>query len=157
MKLPTPLLAFLASLTVIVYPTIACAGEQFFVVVNAENKISNDSETLHRTLRRIYLKEITSWPNGDSSIFFARPEQTLEEQVFRQMILNMDDDALQEYWTRLKQIKGETPPRAVSSTRILLRQLQRKTNAVGVISKNEFDALAGADQNLRIVATLGTE
>lgn len=132
----------------------AHAAERVFVIINAQNDSLDRNEDVKAILRRIYLKEITSWPSGDRAIFFGRPADSEEEQAFRAAILGMSDDALEEHWTRMKQIRGETPPRAISSTRILLRQIESKKNAVGVISDEDFSKLIADSDDHRIIETI---
>ena len=134
----------------------AAAAEDFLVVVNRENDAVTRESDVPALLRRIYLKEVTAWPGGEPAIFFGRPADSAEEQAFRMKILQMSDDALEEHWTRLKQIRGETPPRAISSTRILIRQLDAKSNAVGVISRSDYESLVDSDDSHFIVSVIET-
>ena len=130
------------------------AAEEFLIVVNKDNDILKRESDVEELLRRIYLKEVTSWPGGERAVFFGRPSDSPEEQAFRMKILNMSDDGLEEHWTRLKQIRGETPPRAISSTRILLRQIDSKKYAVGVVSKRDFESLVDLDGSHRVISTI---
>ncbi|MGF1545185.1 MAG: hypothetical protein ACFB00_11910 [Parvularculaceae bacterium] len=129
-------------------------GDGVVVLVNAHNEISLDEDETKRLLRRLYLKERSSWPDGERAVFFARASADVAERRFRREILDMTDASLDDHWIRQKQTRGETPPRAVRSTRILMRQIERRPNAVGVVTKSEFDELSGTHENVRILISL---
>ncbi|MEL7486299.1 MAG: hypothetical protein AAGJ87_03665 [Pseudomonadota bacterium] len=138
-------------------PSTLSARDGAVVLVNRENAVSVDEQEARRLLRRLYLKERTSWPSGERVVFFARSPDNIAEQLFRETVLDMRTGALDDYWLRLKQTRGETPPRAVGSTRILLRQIDAKANAVGVVSLSEYEALSQKYNNIRVLMTLDGE
>lgn len=131
----------------------AFSVEQFYVLVNAENDVVLDDENAHVLLRRIYLKQLTAWPSGKKSYFFARKDETDTEGAFRKIILKMSDAQLNDHWLKMKQIRGSTPPRAVGSTRILLRQLEIRSGAVGVVSAEDFNKHAKDNPKIKILTT----
>jgi len=66
----------------------------------------------------------------------------------------MSGAQIEDHWMRMKQTRGETPPRSVKSSRIVLRQIQLKENAVTVIAKSEFEMLGINYNNIKILIEL---
>ncbi len=129
-----------AVLTMMSTPALA---ENFAIVVNAENGFSGDQGTLQTQIKRLYLKEQSAWPGGIESIPFGREEASPEQMAFEQFILGMSSAEIQGHWLKLKQIRGETPPRGIGSARILARQIGKNPGAFGVVLSSEAAAIAG--------------
>ncbi len=49
-------------------------------------------------------------------------------------------------------MRGLTPPRAVNSTRILLRQMQLRRDAVGIISEHDYLKHAKDSPRIKVLA-----
>lgn len=109
------------------------------IIINSENIIEMPEDRTVAMLRRLYLKQKTTWPDGRSAIVFARPGNSVEEIAFRRSILGMSDNQLHDHWLRMKQTQGETPPRSVDSVRILLRQIRNKPEAVSIVSRKDLE------------------
>ncbi len=135
-------------------PAFADLETTYFVIVNEKNTTDLNIDEKSILLRRLYLKEQTWWPKGGKSLFFARNENSMEEQVFRKIILLISDRQLDDHWIRMKQTRGVTPPRSVNSTRILLRQIKSRPDAVGVISKSDYLKFVKDDPQIRIFTTI---
>ena len=126
--------------------------EKFYVVVNEECDVDLEDKNVFHLLRRLYLKQQTFWPSGETSVFFARNEVSAEEKAFRKVVLHMTDAQLDDHWVKMKQMRGLTPPRAVNSTRILLRQMQLRRDAVGVISEHDYLKHAKDSPRIKVLA-----
>lgn len=118
----------------------AQAGE-YVVIVNAANPASGDDESLKKLIKRQFLKQQTTWPDNETAVPFARKSDSEAQLSFQRDILGMSRTELDAHWLRLKQTTGETPPREVGSTRILIRQVKNKKGAFGVIGKPEVASL----------------
>ena len=129
------------------------AEAQFYVLVNGANNSAMDEKNVHVLLRRIYLKQQTAWSSGKKSYFFARKDANSAELAFRKIVLGMSDSELDKYWLRMKQVRGLTPPRAVGSTRILLRQLQIRGGAVGVVSEEDYHKYVENNPHVQVLTT----
>lgn len=129
------------------------AEEKYHVLVHKASESRLGDREVLLFLKRIYLKQQTTWPDGSKVYFFARRQGSDEETAFRDVILSMNDAQLDDYWVKMKQKRGLTPPRAVSSSRILLRQLQMRANAIGVISGADFNKHAQNNPDVEILFT----
>lgn len=109
----------------------------FWVVVNANNRFSEEASTMRAQVRRLYLKQQHSWPNDDKSVPFGRPQDNPAHDAFLGAILGMTEGELDSHWLRMKQTSGETRPDAVSSVKSLLRQIARKKGAFSIIQAGE--------------------
>lgn len=119
-------------------PGAANAGETFYILVNSTNDAKAEGDAGLALMRRLYLKQQMAWPDGEPSLFFARTDGSQEEMAFRAVVLSMSNSELSAHWIRMKQMRGLAPPRAVDSTRILIRQLQSRPEAIGVVSEADY-------------------
>ncbi len=134
-------------------PVSASAKFKFYVLVNTENDISlAENETLI-LLNRLYLKKSTEFPGGKKALFFARRKDSLEEIAFRKTILKLKQSQLEDHWLKMKQTRGLTPPRGIGSTRILLRQLKSRPEAIGVLSEKDYRKHAQDLSDVKILLT----
>ncbi len=119
-------------------------AQTYAVVVNAENQFSGDEDTKRTQVKRLYLKEQTSWPGGIESIPFGREAGSPEQTAFEKAVLIMSSSEIEGHWLKLKQIRGETPPRGIGSARILARQIGKNTGGFGVVLATEAGGIANA-------------
>lgn len=131
-------LAAVAALVAGLAAAPAQAGE-FAVLVNADNDVGG--EQARAEVARLFLKRKSEWPNGVRARPFARPADSAAHAAFVASVLEATPDQLQHWWARLKQTRGETPPRAVGSTRFLLRAIGRREGAFGYAAKSEIESL----------------
>lgn len=119
----------------------AWAGD-YVVIVNAGNDASGDIGSLKQLVKRQFLKQQTSWPNKEPSLPFARGADSAAHKAFLQNVLAMSQAEIDTHFLRLKQTTGETPPRQIGSTRILIRQVTNKAGAFGIIEKSDAASLS---------------
>ncbi len=112
-------------------------AETYAVVVNAENGFDGDDAKKKTQVKRLYLKEQSSWPGGADAVPFGREDGSAEQNAFQSVVLGMSDSDVEGHWLRLKQVRGETPPRGVGSMRILARQIGKQPGAFGVVIASE--------------------
>ncbi|PHS27610.1 MAG: hypothetical protein COA85_05085 [Robiginitomaculum sp.] len=136
-------LAGLAGLMMTFVATTA-QTQTFAVVVNAANGFTGDENTKRTQIKRLYLKEQTAWPGGSEAIPFGREAGSAEQMAFEKSVLSMSSAEIEGHWLKLKQIRGETPPRGIGSVRILARQVGKKPGAFGVILASEAATIEGA-------------
>ncbi|MDQ7018011.1 MAG: hypothetical protein Q9M33_02495 [Robiginitomaculum sp.] len=122
----------------------AAQAQTFAVIVNAENNFTGDENTKRTQIKRLYLKEQTAWPGGVESIPFGREAGSPEQVAFEKSVLAMSNSEIESHWLKLKQIRGETPPRGIGSVRILARQVGKKPGAFGVVLASEAATIDGA-------------
>jgi len=117
----------------------ARAGE-FVVLVNAANDAPG-GDAGKAEVARLFLKRASEWSNGLRAFPFDRPADSAVHEAFVSEILNSDGSSLNDWWARLKQTRGETPPREVGSLRFLLRALTRREGAFGFAAKKAVQPL----------------
>jgi len=116
------------------------AGD-FVVVINANNTYSADSAKVAAEVKRMFLRQVEKWPDGSGVLVLDRASDSEAHQRFVVSVLGMDAARLAHYWAQLKQTRGVTPPRNVSTMSLLLRYLGRKPGALTFAAKSEYSEL----------------
>lgn len=119
-------------------------AQSFSVIVNASNDYSASEEEMKHLIKRLFLKQENDWPNGEYAQVFSRDAKSPELSQFTDSILAMNSAQVARHWLSLKQKTGETPPRSISSTRMLLRTLERYPGAVGLVDEETAKDLPGS-------------
>lgn len=127
-------LAITGALLIASPPAVAA---DYAVIVNANNPDAGKGAAMKEVVKRLFLKEQTSWPGGPPAKPLARPASSPAQQAFVAEVLGMDQAALDQHWLHLKQTKGETPPRAVGSALILTRLVGKYPGAFSVVTAEE--------------------
>ncbi len=127
---------FAAILTAALASTSASAAD-YAVIINASNPIAGDNADTRAMIKRSYMKEMSAWVNGSETQPLARESGSAVQQAFHKSVLEMSDAAVNDHWLRLKQIKGETPPREVGSARILFRLVGKYEGAFSFVTAEE--------------------
>ena len=127
---------FAAALAAALTSTPAWATD-YVVIVNAANPVAGDNADTRSMIKRSYLKEMSAWGNGSEAQPLAREAGSAVQQAFHKSVLEMSDAAVDDHWLRLKQIKGETPPREVGSARILFRLVGKYEGAFSFVTTEE--------------------
>ena len=105
-------------------------ANSYAVVINQELRVNK--QDVIPMLRNLYLYKRTEWPDGTKAVPIGRPAGSDEQHAFLKYILQMSNDRLQFYWQREKQ--DVVPPKAIGSTRFVLRQISRKKGAFSIIA-----------------------
>ena len=124
------------------FATPQAHAEDYVVLINADNDFSGDEGAIKTALRTIFLKEKTRWPNGVDAIPLGPTIDNPAYVSFVGNVLGMTPEEVDAHFIRLKQVKGETPPREVGSARILMRTIGKQEGAFGVATKADAAALA---------------
>ncbi len=114
----------------------------FALIVNAKNPTSEGVDTARATIRTLFLKELTEWPDGTEARPYGREDGSEVQQAFAARVLDMTDAALARHWLRVKNTNGTTPPKQVDSDRMVLKFVARHAGAFGIVSSR---AAAGAE------------
>ncbi|RMF15507.1 MAG: hypothetical protein D6757_04430 [Alphaproteobacteria bacterium] len=141
--MPAILAALLALAALVTFPIAGGSAHaaEYMVIANAANPDAAKGDAMKEVVKHLFLKEQTNWPGGLPARPLARPAGSPAETAFAAEVLGMNASALDNHWLRLKQTKGETPPRAVGSARILLRLVGKYPGAFSVVSADEVDTL----------------
>ena len=112
------------------------AQDSFALIINQENAISGSREEMINLISRLFLKKGKMWPDSEITCRpFDRAKDSRERQNFVAHILEMNEMRLSDHWAKMKQLRGDTPPRKIKSTRILLKLIEKNPGAFGVISR----------------------
>jgi len=128
----------IASFMLILSFTHTVKAEDYFVIANTSDSTFSIPTEAKLRIKQLYLKESKNWKASLTAKPFARPSDSPVQIAFEKTILGMSRNEINAHWLRLKQIRGETPPRAIGSTTILIRQLERKPGAFAVIRQDEY-------------------
>lgn len=109
----------------------------YLVLVNANNRYSGDYADMIATIRRLYLKQQSAWPDLPGSVPLARYPDSDAHKAFRQIILDMSKAELEAHWQRLEAGSAQRRPTVVVGAKRVLRQVARKKGAFSVIRETE--------------------
>lgn len=117
------------------------AGTSFVVIVNDQNSFSGDPSDMKVVVSRLFLKKQSAWPDGELVKPYDRTLHSQEHQRFVKDILNLKEGKLLEHWAKMKQIRGETPPRSIRAASILLKLIKKHKGGFGVVDAELADQL----------------
>jgi len=140
----------LAAIVIVAATMISAIGHagELVVVGQAGNSYSGAPDATRQLLARLFLKQLTAWPNGSAAKVYAAPSGSPEMSAFRDKVLMMNEGALASHWLTLKQKTGETPPREVGSSNIMGKLIAQSPGAFGIMKKSDFAAAPG---NLKVL------
>ncbi len=114
------------------------AEESFAVVINISNPFKSQRHNAISVITRLYLKKGKMWPDSDITCrAFDRYATSAEHKQFVEHILQMNEGRLSEHWAKMKQLRGDTSPRKIKTTRILLKLIQKNPGAFGIVNRKE--------------------
>lgn len=105
------------------------------VAVHPDNEVSLDEKEARSWVRKLFLKEVANWPDGTRAKPFDRRSRSKEQKLFRERVLKMSAAELVRHWLKMKNLKGATPPREVSSDRMMAKYIARQKGALGLVDK----------------------
>ncbi len=115
----------------------AARAADYALLVNADNPLLDSKVDARETVKQLFLKELSSWPGDEAALPLARTKASPAQTAFIAKVLGMTPATLDTHWLRLKQTRGETPPREVGSTLILFRQISRNPGAFAPATADE--------------------
>lgn len=107
----------------------------YVLVVNASNTAAEAGEAARSVVKRLFLKDLTQWPDGTEAKPYRRPDGTDAQRAFLAAVLAMSDAELARHWLRIKNQDGSTPPKEVDSDRMALKYVARYAGAFCVVPK----------------------
>lgn len=119
--------------------SVVASAETYAIVTGASNDFSADDNATTQIAKRLFLKEKKDWPNGLEAKVFDRNADSPEQSAFTKNVLQMSKSEVAEHWLNLKQKTGETPPREVGSTRMLMKFLEKYPGGLSVIKVSEAE------------------
>jgi len=97
-------------------------------------------EAVRATIRKLFLREATKWPNGPEARAYAREGTSEEHRAFLRDVLGMSEAELARHWLRIKNTDGTPPPKEVDSERMMLRFVARREGAFGIVRADRAQA-----------------
>lgn len=113
----------------------AVLAQPYSIIVNVTNNYAASDDEMRQLIKRLFLKQETDWPNGELARAFGRDPKSSEQNVFAEKILAMNTAEIARHWLGLKQKTGETPPRSINSTRMLLKTVEKYPGAFGLVDE----------------------
>jgi len=149
-RIPSIRLIFLAAALLLSGLVPLANAADFAVVVNAKNTYAGSPSEVKVLVARLYLKQITSWPDGSQSKVFAAPDDSAQMAAFRERILGMSQPELVGHWLSVKQRTGETPPRAMAANTVLMKLISQYPGSMSVMLRSDAEQ-ASVDGKLKIL------
>lgn len=118
-------------------------AEKLVVIVNKKNSVSNLSQA---QVRRIFLRETKSWPNGSRAKVLVPNDRNPIKGKFLSGILEMSEEGYVEYWLKEKQLAGQSEPAGVPSDRLSMRLVNRSAKAVSVVSSASLASASASEK-----------
>lgn len=115
----------------------------YVVVVNASNAATETGDAAKAVVRKLFLKDLTQWPDGTEAKPYRRPDKSGAQGAFQQGVLAMTDAELARHWLRVKNQDGTTPPKEVDSDRMVLKYVARYPGAFGIVPKDAVKGVEG--------------
>ena len=124
----------------------------YHLLVNGNNRYSADQDEMTSLVRRLYLGEVSAWPDGDPSLPLGRPSDSAAAQAFARLVLKMDQADLSSHWQDLARSTKLTPPQVIPEPRDLLPAIARNSGAFAVVAESEVKKLPA---KVRVLFTFG--
>ena len=112
-------------------------AESYAVIVNTKNKCIRKGVAAKATVKKLFLKQMTKWPNGTAARPYGRKAGGSEQSAFVKSVLGMGDAELARHWLKMKNMNGITPPKGVSSDRMVLKYIEKHGGAFGIVRVSE--------------------
>jgi len=114
----------------------AVTPERIVVVVARSNPV----ETLKLVqLRRIFLRQVTRWPNGSAITVFERPASSRVRREFCRKIFGKEPAEFEQYWMNLQLTRGLRPPKVLRTPTLVKRYLARVKGGIAYLYESEVD------------------
>jgi ABC-type phosphate transport system substrate-binding protein len=124
--------ALLTVLAAVLVPALAAQTTTGYkVVVNATNPV----RTLSRvTAMRMFLKKVTTWPDGHPAIPVDQPAGSVARKAFTTEVLKKDTNEVVAYWNQMIFSGRGLPPVSKSSDADVLSYVRENPHAIGYVS-----------------------
>ena len=107
---------------------------QYALVVNANCKATETGDAAKALIKKLFLKELTRWPDGGEAKAYARTPDAECQIAFRKVVLEMSEAELARHWLKQKSMNGSTPPKEVEADRLVLKYVAKNANAFGIVT-----------------------
>ncbi len=125
------LLLFALALTPTPRPVIAGESENYIVVVNASNNVSEISQDL---LSRIFLRKVRAWHGGRPTAPVDHSLATPIRVVFSRKALGLSINDVRDYWMKQTLSGGDVAPPIRSSERDVIDFVKSEAGGIAYVS-----------------------
>ena len=115
----------------------ATKAKTYAVIVNPKNKCSAKDDKAKAIIKKLFLKQMSQWPDGTPAKPYGRKSAAAEQSKFVKTVLGMGDAELVRHWIKMKNMKGTTPPKGVKSDRMLFKYVAKHAGAFGVVKLSD--------------------
>lgn len=139
----TLLLAITALFSLAAHASDIQRESSYLVIVNPMNDFDASIVEQKRVIKRLFLKEIKTWPDGSGirTTPLARLPDSEEHQVFLQSVLAMEQQEFDAYWQELQRDIGQTPPARMESDIAVINVVGKVPGAFGIINAKSHSLL----------------
>lgn len=113
--------------------TQAKKTDSFAVIINAKNPCKDTGTKAQSTIKKLFLKQMSKWKDGTDAKPYGRKQGSPAESAFIKLVLGMGDAEVARHWLKMKNLDGTTPPKGVSSDRMLVKYVEKHKGGFGVI------------------------
>ena len=112
---------------------VADKNDEFIVIVNK----SNNESTLHRVqLKRIFLRKVRTWENGNEIKPVEQDIDSITRRAFSIKIIGKDVEIVLNYWHQQIFTGRGVPPPVLASDKEVIDFIKSNPDAIGYISRN---------------------
>ncbi|MFT4841171.1 MAG: hypothetical protein ACI8UD_003835 [Planctomycetota bacterium] len=108
--------------------------DTYAVIVNMKNKCSQKGAAAKATVKKLFLKQMAKWPDGTTARPYGRKAGGSEQDAFVKGLLGMGNAELARHWLKMKNMNGTTPPKSVSSDRMILKYVEKHSGAFSIVT-----------------------
>jgi ABC-type phosphate transport system substrate-binding protein len=124
----------------------AAAAQDYVVIVNA----SNSATALPRNeVAALFLKQVTSWPDGSPVVVVDQPERSPARAAFSRSVLGRPARAISSYWQQQVFNGRDVPPTQRTSDADVVAFVKSNPDAIGYVSR-----AASLDTSVRAVKVI---
>lgn len=91
-------------------------------------------------VRRIFLREVTVWSNGDPITVFERSVDHPIRAEFSSAVIGKTPAQLSEYWLGVALTRGLDPPKVCRTPTLLRQYLERVKGGIGYVYEGELES-----------------
>lgn len=134
---------FTKLLMVILVSFSASSFAEVSVVVNS----ANGDEINAKTIKRIYLGKLKSFPGGARVNVLTLPDSAESTEAFRDKALRKSNSQFKSYWSKLAFTGKGTPPKEIANDAAMIEAVKSDPNAIGFVDS------ASVTGDVKVVAT----
>jgi ABC-type phosphate transport system substrate-binding protein len=125
------LLLLMLALTPAPRPVIAGEGENYVVIVNASNDVSEVSQDL---LARIFLRKVRTWRGGRAAAPVDHSLASPLRSAFSRKVLGLSISEVRDFWMKQTLSGGDVAPPVRSSERDVVDFVKGEPGGIGYVS-----------------------